>query len=227
MRGPDAVPCEDAVGHARRRLATGRPRREKTFVHRPRRIDRNERVRILFHAKAISSKLRGKGSHGGPLTHAREKVLRALLYDFLNWQDGRCYPSYQRLAKTAGVARSTVAEAIKVIEALGVMRVVNRIIRVRWHERDAAGQVGERWRVMRTSNSYEFIPPKSHGTERGVQGGDGNPTPRQPSKSGSRTGTLSKSHNSSPLLEAALARLGKAIASCAAVNGLAAAGHGR
>ncbi len=115
----------------------------------------------MLYARAASRRLRKTGSHGGPLTHAREKVLRALLYDFLNWQDGRCFPSYARIAQAAGVARSVVGEAILVIEALGIGRVVNRLVRVRWRERDGNGAARERWRVLRTSNAYEFFVPKS------------------------------------------------------------------
>lgn len=202
-------PDERTLVGVRLRLAVGRPRREKVFLHHPSRIDRNERVRILLFAKATSRRLRTRGSHGGPLTHAREKVLRSLLYDFLNWQDGRCFPSYEGIAKAAGVARSVVGEALKVIEALGVIRIVNRIMRVRWSERDGNGQLRERWRVMRTSNSYEFVAPPNVQNQPlalrpsplrdGTTSHERQPIDRracavsEPSSSGSQTGTHSKS----------------------------------
>jgi Helix-turn-helix domain len=37
-------------------------------------------------------------------------VLHALLWGFHNSRSGVCFPSYERIAEKAGVARSTVAE---------------------------------------------------------------------------------------------------------------------
>jgi hypothetical protein len=98
---------------------------------------------------------------GGPLTHAAQHVLRALLWQFHNARDGRCFPSYERLAEAAGVARSTVAEAIKALEFAGVLTWKNRITRIRERCRDLFGREGWRWRVIRTSNTYVFRDPKA------------------------------------------------------------------
>lgn len=198
-------PDEGSRMLAQIRLAGTHARREKTFGLPARKIDRNDRVRIIVYCRALSMKLRKRGQHGGPLTHAREKVLRSLLYDFLNWADGRCFPSYETISKKAGVARSVVAEAIKVIEAFGVMRVVNRLLRVRWKERDQDGRAWERWRVMRTSNAYEFTCPISstNNPPNYPQPDASDPHAAksypQSSKSGGRTGTLSKIQQPPPL----------------------------
>ena len=60
-----------------------------------------------------------------------------------------------------GCARSTVAEAIKALEEAGLLTWVNRIKRV--HERVVnlfgEGVHGQRSRVFRTSNGYQFIEP--------------------------------------------------------------------
>ena len=44
------------------------------------------------------------------------EVLEALLWGFHNSRDGRCFPSYESIAAKADCARSTVAEALKVLE---------------------------------------------------------------------------------------------------------------
>jgi hypothetical protein len=75
---------------------------------------------------------------------------------------GLCYPSYERLAEAAGCARSTVAEAIHMLERANVLTWSNRLVRVREAEpeRDMFGRVTYRWRVLRTSNGYAFNDPK-------------------------------------------------------------------
>ena len=94
-----------------------RPRREKVFGP-PRGIplDRNAKTRIMVYARAWSAKHKQPGQHRGPLTRATVEVLEALLWGFHNSRDGRCFPSYEAIATKAGCARSTVAEALKVLE---------------------------------------------------------------------------------------------------------------
>ena len=121
----DAQAAAEAV-HARRarregddtaragKAACGLPRpaarRAKIFgPGRGRPIDRNARARLMHQALA---KRRRR-----IITRADLDVLRALLFDFLNRADGRCFPSLQTIAKAVGCAVSTVAEAIKRLEA--------------------------------------------------------------------------------------------------------------
>ena len=67
--------------------------------------------------------------------------------------------TYERIAEAAHCAVSTVGEAIKALEAAGLMTWVNRLKRVRERCADLLGADGWRWRVMRTSNAYEFRDP--------------------------------------------------------------------
>jgi hypothetical protein len=136
-------------------------------------------------------------------------VLGALLWVFHNARSGCCFPSYERIAERAGVARSTVAEAIKALEFAGVLTWQNRITRIRERCQDLWGREGWRWRVIRTSNTYAFRDPQAQFT--GVPA----------SKSDQRTGTpvqeISKllqapTIDPNSLLERALARLGATIA---------------
>jgi DNA-binding GntR family transcriptional regulator len=48
-------------------------------------------------------------------------VLRALLYSFHNGKDGRCFPSYERIAEAANCCRATVYEAIRALERAGAL----------------------------------------------------------------------------------------------------------
>jgi hypothetical protein len=90
-------------------------------------------------------------------------VVTPLLWAFHNARSGVCFPSYERIAKAAGCARSTVAEALKALEAAGVLSWVQRIKRVREPCPDLLGANGWRWRVLRTSNSYAFSDPSPAG----------------------------------------------------------------
>jgi Helix-turn-helix domain len=109
------------------------------------------------------------------ITVARVAVLGALLWGFHNAATGRCssgrpcpvgsgaisFPSYERIAEKADVARSTVYEAIHALEAAGILTWVNRIARIREWGPDLFGRAQNRWRVIRTSNAYTFVDPKA------------------------------------------------------------------
>lgn len=84
-------------------------------------LDRNAKARVAAFARAWDRLHRQPGQErGGALGRAAQDVLRALLWSFHNARDGRCFPSYERIAEAAGVARSTVAEAIKALEFASV-----------------------------------------------------------------------------------------------------------
>ena len=87
-------------------------------------------------------------------------MLQALLWGFHNARTGCCFPSYEAIADRADCARSTVAEALKVLEVAGVLSWQHRIARIRVRERDLFGQWASRWRVIRTSNAYVFRDPQ-------------------------------------------------------------------
>jgi Helix-turn-helix domain len=197
-----AVPC--VPRHLRRR-------REKLFGDgRPQPLDRNAKVRVMTLARTLMRRTE-PGRHYGTISAKFCAVLEALLFGFHNAHTGRCFPSYDTIAERAGCARSTVYEAIRALEAAGVLTWVNRIARIREPVLDLFGQWATRWRVIRTSNAYAFIDPHP--------GADCRP----PSKSESQTGTSVQDLNLSmpsttrpPLdpdnpLHAALMRLGGAL----------------
>ena len=114
-----------------------RHRREKVFgPGRAVPLDRNAKVRVAAYARAWSARNRQPGQHRGPITRAFLDVLGALLWGFHNAHTGCCFPSYEAIATKAGCARSTVAEALKVLEWAGVLTWQHRITRVRERCRD-------------------------------------------------------------------------------------------
>jgi hypothetical protein len=68
---------------------------------------------------------------------------------FHNSRSGYCFPSYQAIAAKAGCARSTVAEALKVLEWAGVLTWQHRITRIRERCHDLFGRECWQWRVHR------------------------------------------------------------------------------
>jgi hypothetical protein len=139
------------------------PRREKVFGEgRPRAMDRNAKMRVMIYARALMRSTE-KGKAYGQVSAKALAVLETLLWGFHNARDGRCFPSYETIAARAGCARCTVAQSIKALEDAGILTWVNRLARVRERCEDLFGKMGIRWRVIRISNAYHFLDPKTAG----------------------------------------------------------------
>jgi hypothetical protein len=111
-------------------------------------ISRRHRVRLVETLEWISDRLRQKGEHGGPATHATIRVYRALLFRFANTATGVCLPGYKALAQAAQTCERTAERAVKRLEALGVLWV---------HARHAVWIAPDGTEVrVRTSNGYTF-----------------------------------------------------------------------
>jgi hypothetical protein len=134
-----------------------RPRRDKIFGEAPAHcLDRNAKARIWARAKSLSRwrpELRCR-----LLTPAYMDVLKALLWGFHKDDDGRCFPSYDAIAKAADRHRDTVGKALNALEAYGLLTWVHRLKRVRVL---VAGLFGPEavLRPQRSSNAYRFIDP--------------------------------------------------------------------
>ena len=110
-------------------------------------LDRNARARLIYFAEALDRRTHQPGRHGGVLRRTGLAVLKTLLFGFHNIATGRCDPSLEGLARMAGCARSTVAEALHRLEAAGLIRRVGR-----WRAVAANGGLV----VVRASNAYTF-----------------------------------------------------------------------
>jgi hypothetical protein len=160
-------------------------------------MDRNAKARLLHRARCLMQATE-KGRHYGPITAKTYAVLCALLIGFHNGGTGRCFPSYERIQEVAGCCRQTVAMALAALEEAGLLRVCNRLLRVRWKDEMA---LATRARVLRTSNCYVFAGANLVG-----------PAPlgsAEPSKSKFQTETGNQISN--PDLFAALGRLKEAL----------------
>lgn len=176
LGGEDAERIDAAVAAARQRVKAAaeartassrrspsppRRRREKVFGDgRPRPMDRNGKARVMHLARALMRRTEA-GKAYGVIKAKAFIVLEILLWGFHNAKSGLCFPSYEKIAERAGCARSTVAEALKALEAANILTWVNRVVRIREQRFDALGRsTGTRWRVIRTSNGYAFRDPK-------------------------------------------------------------------
>lgn len=167
------------------------PRREKLFGDgRPSPLDRNAKLRITQRARLLMRRTQA-GKAYGAITAKAFDVLKALVWGFHNGRSGVCFPSLERIAERISCARSTVALALKALEAAGLVSWVNRIVRRRVLEEDPSGKAVSRIRVMRTSNAYTFNDPATEG--------------RSPKSSKSENPTGTKNQESSSLLRGAYA----------------------
>lgn len=124
--------------------------REKVFREKPGiPLDRNAKARIYAYAKGYNARHRGEGQHHGPITWAFFRVLKAMLWDIHNPRTGHCFPSYETIAEHAHCCRDTVYEAIRALEASGILDWVNRFDKI----------YKDRWQVIRVSNAYLFRDP--------------------------------------------------------------------
>ena len=148
---PPAAPSDTPRGSARRAPQPKR-HREKVFGNgRTVPLDREAKNRIQVLMKALKHPTE-PGKHYGAVTAKAEEVGRVLLWVFHNVKTGLCIPSYETIAKAADVNRDTVGEAIKMLEAAGILTWCNRRTRVR---------IKGVTKVIRISNSYRFIDPGS------------------------------------------------------------------
>jgi hypothetical protein len=126
-----------------------RPRRAKVFTDgRQAPMERNDRARVMILAQIARRE--------GQITRAAVDILRALMFQFANLTDGRCFPSYQRIAEAAGCDQRTVGRCLPALEAAGLVTWVNRIQRIRERVPGLGGIWATVWRVKRTSNAYDF-----------------------------------------------------------------------
>ena len=141
--------------------AAMRSRREKVFgPGRAVPLDGNAKARIQAYARAWSARNRQPGQHKGPITRAFLDVLQALLWGFHNSRSGSASRATNGSPRRRSARRSTVAEALKVLELAGVLSWQHRLTRIREACTDLFGHHGWRWRVIRTSDAYAFRDPK-------------------------------------------------------------------
>jgi len=76
-------------------------------------------VRLWHRARDFDRGTHQPGRHGGAVGHVGLAVLHALIFDFLNHRTGRLDPSYEAIARKAGVCVRTVASALMRLREVG------------------------------------------------------------------------------------------------------------
>lgn len=122
-------------------------------------LDRAEKARIID--KAVKARQAWRTTpHLPKLTRLHIDVLRSLLFSFHNSKTGKCVPSYERIAERAMCSRASVYNAIKALEAHGLLTWANRLKRIRAPALGLPGIGATRIRVVRWSNCYDFDKPE-------------------------------------------------------------------
>jgi hypothetical protein len=128
-----------------------RTSRDKVFREKPGiPLDREAKVRIMAYVRGYNAKHRRDGQHQGPITWAFFRVLKAMLWGFHNNRTGHCFPSYETIAEKAECCRDTVYEAIKALEASGILDWAHRFDKI---------FIKGGWKYIRVSNAYLFRDP--------------------------------------------------------------------
>jgi hypothetical protein len=106
-------------------------------------------VRLWHRARDFDRGTHQPGRHGGSVGHAGLQVLHSLIFDFLNHRTGRLDPSYEAIARKAGVCVRTVAAALKRLRELGILN---------WVRRCAESWRDGRFVLEQETNAYAVLP---------------------------------------------------------------------
>ena len=106
-------------------------------------------VRLWHRARDFDRGTHQPGRHGGAVGHTALQVLHALIFDFLNHRTGRLDPSYEAIARKAGVCVRTVATALARLRELGILN---------WVRRCAESWRDGRFVLEQETNAYAVLP---------------------------------------------------------------------
>lgn len=119
---------------ARGSLSTRQYRRGVGFVLDPRakstKLDRNAKVRLLVAVEIMERTTKAKGRRNGWVSVPGLTILRTLLLRFHNASTGLCCPSLDTLQAATGLCRQTIITALRRLEAVGVLVITRRIVRL-------------------------------------------------------------------------------------------------
>ena len=178
-------------------------------------------ARLWHRAREWDRATRAPGRHGGKVGRIGLLVLHSLIFDFLNHKTGQLDPSYEGIAKKAGVSRASVGRALARLKALGILNWVRRCVGelrdgrfVLAQERNAyAVQEEGQWQGYRPAPELPVAPePGTWGEHPPLQGALSQAA--QDQAMGLSPGAVLLALRSDPgdALAAALARMGQALA---------------
>lgn len=117
-------------------------------------LTRDQRAVILWTAERLELRTKAAGRASGCLGQTGLQLLRVLL-TFAGPKG--CFPSYDQLRSRTGFCRSTIAKGIKALAAVGLVKVVRRVVRrVAQRVNGWTGEVESFVGCFQTSNAYAF-----------------------------------------------------------------------
>lgn len=108
-----------------------------------------QRAQMLDELEKMERRSKPANHGNGIVTRPGLAVMRCLLLHFSDRTTGACFPSYDAIQDRTGYCRQTIAQAIRRLERIGVLKIVRRIVR-----KAVDGVV----RVMQATNLYAFAP---------------------------------------------------------------------
>jgi hypothetical protein len=93
---------------------------------------------------------RQPGRQDGAIGRNGLAVARALLFEFMNWQTGRCDPSQAKIADRAAISESSVGRGLAALKAANVVNWLRRCV--------ADAQSAGGFLMRQISNAYAVLP---------------------------------------------------------------------
>ncbi len=112
------------------------------------------RHRLYRLAVRLRHRTKAKGRKRGVITDATLHIYWHMLFTLADNATGSCTPAIDFIAMKAGAARSTVCEALKALERVGLLKVMRRLVR----RTLADGRIS----TVQDTNAYTFGEPHSY-----------------------------------------------------------------
>lgn len=110
------------------------------------------RAQVMQTAYDFDNDGKAPGAQSGPLGDNGLRVLRALLYEFLNYQTGACFPALITIAEKIKRSKVTVKDALDRLATHGFVMWVRRT-------KKTGNKRGEGPQQVQISNAYKLIDP--------------------------------------------------------------------
>jgi hypothetical protein len=115
------------------------------------------RHRLYRLATRLRRRTKAKGRKRGIISDATLHIYWHMLFTLTDNATGACEPAIDFIAKKAGAARSTVCEALKQLERVGLLRIMRRLIR-----RVVGPADMRRESTVQDRNAYTFAEPHNY-----------------------------------------------------------------
>ena len=113
-------------------------------------VSKKDAARLYHRALEFERQTRQPGKQDGAVTRNGLAILRALLFDFLNYATGQLDPAYETIARAACISVSSVARGLTALKEAGVLS---------WQRRCKARPSGDgAYLLEQDTNAYTVRP---------------------------------------------------------------------